>query len=206
MALAWSLSRTTPHRYLLPRSYLLALLTLPDPEPLIDNVLDMSTTALLYGNLGTAEIVCRTRWAASVASGRKWQGRRCEQRRVLYVVGEGVFGFKVHVAAWERDWQHQIADEWLGVLPAAVNLTKPIDVANPRALIDWGGLQFRHARHAGPMHGRSDENSAKDCGAVVDAVTRLMAAHQRSRRRSRVHHAGKDGQNTTRLVGFRGWR
>jgi hypothetical protein len=78
--------------HLLTRS---ALRKLPDPEPLINNVLDQGTTALLYGRWGTAKTFIALDWAASVATGRPWQGRKTVQRRGLYVVAEGAFGFNV---------------------------------------------------------------------------------------------------------------
>jgi AAA domain len=55
---------------LLTRSDLRAL---PKPEPLIGNVLDQGTTALLYGTWGTAKTFIALDWAASVATGRDWQ-------------------------------------------------------------------------------------------------------------------------------------
>ena len=73
------------------------LRNLPDPEPLIDDVLDQGTTALLYGKWSTAKTFIALDWAASVATGRDWQARASRQRRVLYVVGEGAFGFKGRV-------------------------------------------------------------------------------------------------------------
>jgi hypothetical protein len=83
---------------------------LPDPEPLIDNVLDQGTTALLYGKWGTAKTFIALDWAACVATGRAWQDRPTEQRRVLYVVGEGAFGFKGRIDAWEVGWQTDVSD------------------------------------------------------------------------------------------------
>ena len=52
-----------------------ALRTLPAPEPLIDNVLDQGTTALLYGRWGTAKSFIALDWGLCVATGHKWQGR-----------------------------------------------------------------------------------------------------------------------------------
>jgi AAA domain len=110
---------------------------LPDPEPLIDNVLDQGTTALLYGSWGTLKTFIALDWAACAATGHAWQGRTTEKRRVLYVVGEGAFGFKGRVDAWETGWQVDISDEWLSILPVPVNLLNTAEVNNLRALIEW---------------------------------------------------------------------
>src|SRR5262249_16052999 len=111
-----------------------ALRNLPNPEPLIDNVLDQGTTALLYGPWGWPKPSIALGGAASVATGRNWQGRRTAQRRSLYVAGEGAFGFKGRVHAWETGWHTSIADDDFAILPFPVNLTKCVDVANLAAL------------------------------------------------------------------------
>jgi hypothetical protein len=52
-----------------------ALHGLPDPEPLIGEVLDQATVALLYGRWGSGKSFIALDWAASVATGRPWQGK-----------------------------------------------------------------------------------------------------------------------------------
>ncbi|CQD07446.1 hypothetical protein BN000_01488 [Mycobacterium europaeum] len=172
-----------------------ALRTLPDPQPLIDNVLDQGTTALLYGKWGTLKSFIAFDWAASVATGRKWQGRRVAQRRGLYVAGEGAFGFKGRTDAWEIGWRTTIGDNDLDVLPAPVNLMRPLEVANLAALIAWGGYGFVVLDTLARCMVGADENSAKDCGIVVDAMTRLLSFTPGGRGVVLgVHHAGKDGK------------
>jgi AAA domain len=94
-----------------------ALRQLPDPEPLIDNVLDQGTVALLYGRWGSCKSFIAQDWAASVATGRAWQGRPTEQRRALYVAAEGAFGLKGRLSAWEVAWHTTIHDGTLDILP-----------------------------------------------------------------------------------------
>lgn len=177
---------------LLTRSDLRAL---PDPAPLIDNVLDQGTTALLYGKWGTAKTFIALDWAACVATGNKWQGRPAEQRKVLYVVGEGANGFKGRADAWEMAWKTRIGDKWLTWLPAPVNLTNAADINNLVALIQWGGYQFIILDTLARCMVGADENSAKDCGVVVDTLTKLVGCTPNGRGVVlAVHHAGKDGK------------
>jgi hypothetical protein len=68
------------------------LKALPNPEPLIEGTLDRGTTALLYGPWGSGKTFIALDWAASVATGRKWQGRPARKLRVLYIAAEGAFG------------------------------------------------------------------------------------------------------------------
>jgi len=172
-----------------------ALLDLPDPEPLIDNVLDQGTTALLYGKWATAKSFIALDWALSVASGRRWQGRDTERRRVLYIAAEGAYGFKGRIAAWETGWQTPVGDAGFGLLPMPVNLTHPVEVDNLGALIDWGGYSLVVLDTLARCMVGGDENSAKDCGRVVDSMTRLLHITPQGRGVILgVHHAGKDGK------------
>lgn len=182
-----------------------ALRALPAPEPLIDNVLDQGTTALLYGKWGTAKTFIALDWGTSVGTGRKWQGRHVEQRRALYVAGEGAFGFKGRIDAWETGWHTTIADGQIDILPRPVNLTKYADVANLAALIDWGGYSFIVLDTLARCMVGADENSAKDCGIVIDAMTRLLGRTPGGRGVVLgVHHAGKDGKTLRGSSAFEG--
>jgi hypothetical protein len=182
-----------------------ALHNLPNPQPLIDNVLDLGTTALLYGKWGTAKTFIALDWAASVATARPWQGRPTAQRKVLYVVGEGAFGFKGRLDAWETGWDTTIGDEWLHILPIPVNLTNTAAVANLLALIAWGGYSFIILDTLARCMVGADENSAKDCGIVVDALTRILAHTPDGRGVVLgVHHAGKDGKTLRGSSAFEG--
>lgn len=172
-----------------------ALRALPKPHALIGNVLDQGTTALLYGRHGTFKTFIALDWAASVATGRRWQNRQTEQRRVLYVAGEGAFGFKQRIDAWETAWNTQITDDDIDVLPRPVNLTRPLDVANLAALIEWNGYGLVVLDTLARCMVGADENSAKDCGVVVDAMTRMVGHTPEGRGVVLgVHHSGKDGK------------
>lgn len=182
-----------------------ALRDLPDPQPLIDNVLDLGTTALLYGRWGCAKTFIALDWAASVGTGRAWQGRPTAQRRALYVVGEGTHGFKGRLQAWETGWHTTIADGQLDILPHPVNLTHPLDVANLAALIDWGGYGFVVLDTLARCMVGADENSARDCGIVVDNLTGLLRRTPGGRGVVLgVHHAGKDGKTLRGSSAFEG--
>jgi hypothetical protein len=182
-----------------------ALRTLPDPQPLIDNVLDRGTTALLYGRWATAKSFTALDWAASVATGRAWQGRPSAQCRALYIAGEGAFGFKGRVDAWEVGWNTTITDDQFAILPHPVNLTQHLAVGNLAALIEWGGYSFIVLDTLARCMVGADENSAKDCGIVVDALTRLLARTPDGRGVILgVHHAGKDGKTLRGSSAFEG--
>jgi hypothetical protein len=172
-----------------------ALHELPDPEPLIDNVLDQGTLALLYGRWGSCKSFIALDWACSIATKRPWQGRHTEQRRVLYVAAEGAYGLKGRLHAWETGWHTSINDDDLAILPRPVNLTNTAQVRGLAALIDWGGYGFVVVDTLARCMVGADENSAKDCGEVVDALHGLRERTPNSRGVVLgVHHTGKDGK------------
>ena len=178
--------------YLLNRS---ALDALPDPEPLIDDVLDQGTLALLYGQWGTGKSFIALDWAASVATGRNWQGRPTESRRVLYVAAEGAFGLKGRLHAWEAGWKNTIGDDTFDVLPKSVNLTSYAEVRDLAALIKWNGYGLVVFDTLARCMVGADENNAKDCGQVVENMSQLRAATPDGRGVVLgVHHTGKDGR------------
>ncbi|MGB5113527.1 MAG: AAA family ATPase [Mycobacterium sp.] len=187
---------------LLSRSDLAAL---PDAEPLIGGVLDRGTVALLYGKWGTGKSFIALDWAASVATGRRWQGRPSGQARVLYVAAEGAFGMKARVHAWETGWQAKVLDDQLSILPRAVNLIKPAEVAQLRAVIEWGGYDLVVLDTLARCMVGADENSAKDCGEAVDAMVRLRESTPSGRGVVLgVHHTGKDGKTLRGSSAFEG--
>lgn len=172
-----------------------ALRDLPDPSPLIDGVLDQSTVALLYGRWGSGKSFVALDWAACVATGRAWQGRPTEQRRVLYVAAEGAYGLKGRLEAWEVGWQTEILDGWLDVLPMPVNLTRGLDAVRLADLVTEKGYGLVVLDTLARCMVGADENSAKDCGEVVDTLVRLKERAGCGRAVILgVHHTGKDGK------------
>jgi hypothetical protein len=172
-----------------------ALANLPAPEPLIDGVLDQGTVALLYGKWGTLKTFIALDWAASVATGRPWQGRATKQRKALYVAAEGAFGYQARVAAWQQGWGIKLPDGDFVVYPDPVNLMHGAEVKALCALVDHFGYGIVVLDTLARCMVGADENGAKDCGVVIDALGAL--------RRSTpgglgvavgVHHSGKDGK------------
>ena len=70
---------------------------LPQAEPLIEGVL--------------------MRHAYSVATGLPWQGRRVEQVKVLYIIGEGAYGLAPRKRAWESARKVAVDPKWFVMIP-----------------------------------------------------------------------------------------
>lgn len=171
-----------------------ALRDLPDPEPLIDETIDRGTVGLLYGAWGTFKTFTAIDWAASVATGRPWQGRPTHRTPVLYIAAEGAFGLKARIHAWETGWGTTISDEDLFVLPDPVNLARPTEVAELAALISWGEYGLIVFDTLARCTVGLEENSAQDVGLVIDRLYKLRDVTPGGRGTVlAVHHAGKSG-------------
>jgi len=90
----------------------------PRPKHLIKGVLRLNSATWLIAAPASYKSFMALDWAAHVASGQEWNGRRTEQRDVIYVLAEGADGFQDRVTAWEI--RHATALDNLYVLPVAV--------------------------------------------------------------------------------------
>ena len=178
-------------RMLLSRS---DLARLPAPEPLIEDTLDLRTVALLAGAPASRKSFTALDWAASVATGSPWQGRKVRQGRVLYVAGEGAFGLDARLAAWERSRGVEIPDDTLRVLPEAVQLSDPATVSALIEHVEEERYSFIVVDTLARASVGVDENSAEGMGRVVAAVDRVRRATGDGTLLL-VHHTGKDGRS-----------
>ena len=181
-----------------------ALQNLPEPQPLIEDVLDQGTVALIYGKWGTCKTFIAIDWACSVATGRNWQGRATHRRKALYVAAEGAFGYRARMQAWTQAWNQPLGADIL-ILPIPVNLTRLGDVRELCALIEHHGFGFIGLDTLARCMVGGDENSARDCGIVIDAMCLLREATPEGRGViCGVHHAGKDGKTFRGSSAFEG--
>ena len=184
-----------------------ALRQLPKPEPLIDNVLDQGTVALLYGKWGTYKSFIALDWAASVATGRAWQGRPTEQRRVLYIAAEGAFGLNGRIDAWEQGWRTTIHDGDSRHPAAPGEPHQRGGSPQPGRADRLGRLQLHRPRHAGPLHGRRRRKLGQRLRRGGRRAAPAARAHpRRPRRRTRRSPHRQRRQNVPRVLGVRGRR
>ncbi len=91
---------------LLPTS---TLLTLPDPEWLMNGVLPMGAVSVIYGQPETGKSFVALDWAMCISEGRPWLGKfATKQAPVIYIAAEGGTGIKKRVAAWMA--HHEVRD------------------------------------------------------------------------------------------------
>lgn len=180
--------------------------TLPDPEPLVAGWLYQNTLAQLVGQPGAYKSFVAVDLACCVALGRPWHGRPVTQSCVLYVVGEGLAGYKLRVAAW---CAHNGVEQ--AELRGKLLLTRgSVQIGGQ----DWAGLSEWVVDHKAGLiifdtRARAtvgtNENDGGEQGPIIDLCHTLRAATGGVL--LTVHHTGHaNGEAAERGKGTIAWR
>lgn len=177
----------------------------PDPEWIIEGVIQRDTLALIVGAQETYKSFAALDMAMSIAEGHLWQGRACKQGPSVYISAEGGSGLGLRVAAWEiaretpaehclflPDQAPQFLDRRQDgdVEELLLSLS---DMSEPPAFVVVDTLARVMVGH--------DENSVEHMGSLIAAADRLRQATGASV--MFVHHNNKQGgaRGSTSLLG-----
>ncbi|WP_288813033.1 helicase RepA family protein [uncultured Gordonia sp.] len=147
---------------------------LPGPEPLLGNLLFRKSVVVLAGAPGSFKSFVALDWAASVTTGKAWQGHAAERGTVVYLAGEGDTGLPKRILAWEQANNRGVKAP-VKVFPRPAALHKPDD-AETKAMVE--SIIRRKpdlvvidtlARYTPGMN----ENSAEDMGLFVQVASRI---------------------------------
>ena len=167
------------------------LYRLPEPRPLVEGLISENSFCVMYGAPGSGKSFCVLDLGLSIAHGMPWHHKQTQQGSVLYIAGEGVGGLKRRVKAFHT--YHGLSSiSSFHVLQQAVNFRDEQSVKRLLRSIDRVGGDFNAVfvdTVARALPG-SDENSATDMGAFVDACDRIR--HHTGAAVIGVHHSGKD--------------
>lgn len=179
------------------------LLSSPKPtEWLIADLIEEGTLIQLFGASKAGKSFMALDWAASIATGRDWNGREVAQGSVFYIAGEGHAGIARRLRAWEIHSGQGLADS-----PLHVSVV-------PAALIDEGSaavvserIAALEAEHGKPKLividtlarniGNGEESSNADIGRFIHNLDALL----KSRFEAAVlivHHTGHGDQERAR--------
>jgi hypothetical protein len=179
---------------------------LEDPTPLIAGWLYNDTTARLVGQPGSYKSFVALDMACCVALGRPWHGRPVMQTPVLYVVGEGLAGYKKRVRAW-----CEINEVPQSELRGKLLLTRgSVQIGGEEwpALTEWvinnkAGLVVVDTQARATVG--FEENSSSEQGVIIrhcDALRELAGGVMLL-----VHHTGHaNGEAADRGRGSSAWR
>ncbi|MDA7809258.1 helicase RepA family protein, partial [bacterium] len=158
---------------------------------LVEGLISENSFCVMYGAPGSGKSFCALDIGLSIASGMPWHDKQTQQGSVLYIAGEGVGGLKRRVKAFHT--HHGLSS--IGsfhVLQQAVNFRDEQSVQRLLRSIDRedGNFQAVFVDTVARALPGSDENSATDMGAFVDACDRIR--HHTGAAVIGVHHSGKD--------------
>ncbi|WP_256750505.1 AAA family ATPase [Mesorhizobium sp. Mes31] len=187
------------------------MLSMPDPQFVVDRHLPERSLGFLYGAPGAKKSFIALDWALHLAFGKNdWHGDPIKTKPdgvVLFLAGEGAAGMKVRARAWMQ--QHQIPQREQNagrfhLIPQSVELMKPENVRKLANTLRLGlgkpviAIIVDTVSRAMPG---ADENMQKDmslfvraCDTLKDEFDCLVLG---------VHHAGKKGdmRGSTVLLG-----
>ena len=175
-----------------------------DNQPLtwlIKGVIPRADTIVLFGESGSGKTFLMLDMVAAIARGIEWGGKRVTQGRVLYLVAEGVRGFRQRVRAYchqagvlERDLpidvMHEVTPNLLDA-GQVKDLCKELAVRQPYDLVVVDTFA--------QVTPGANENSGEDMGAAL-ARCRAIGRAAGQAPVVLVHHSGKDASK-----GSRGW-
>jgi len=163
---------------------------IPAPRHLIRGVLTLDSEAWMVGGPGSKKSFTALDMAACISLGRPWQGLETMQGPSVIIVAEGASGTGKRVKAWQKSY---------GQMGPVYFLPRPVQAANLGA---WATL-VKACQRIAPVFVVIDtqarvtvgleENSAKDMGVFVDAVSAIR--HATGACVMAVHHTGRRGQD-----------
>ena len=181
---------------------------LTEPAPLrwlIKGWVPESGVTMVFGESGAGKTFVTLDLACRIACGLDWHGRRAKKGCVVYLCGEGNFGFRQRVAAWAKLHGRTDLDELL-----VSNKALDLDGQNAAAEI----LRAVRELTSGDVeciivdtvnnHMAGDENSARDVRNMFGACNVVAAAL-----RSTVilnHHIGHGVDAKGRARGSSAWK
>jgi hypothetical protein len=163
---------------------------LPDPEILIDGLIDHGTVTKLVGESGKGKSFVAIDWSLCIATGRRWKHRNVRQGRVLYIAAEGAYGLKKRIRAWKKTYG-DVPPDSLKLIPDAVQLA---DVGQLAALVrvarDYDVVVIDTLSRTSVG---LEENSSTDMARYIDACYKIRdAAKEAGATVLVVHHTGYD--------------
>ena len=170
------------------------LRSLPPPEWLVDEILPASSFAFLYGPSGVGKSFVALDLALSIATGRPWHGHPVKQGPVLYVVTEGLWGFRSRLSAWEQHFEVSVA--------GGVHFTREaIQLVNDQRRVASRVIELQPTLIVfdtlAQVAEGLDENSSKDMGQVTAALRAIKLSSSNTTVLV-VHHTGHQEQGRLR--------
>ena len=165
---------------------------------LIKGYLPSESFGVLFGPSGSYKSFHAVAWAASIATGKPWNGCRSSKGAVIYVVGEGGAGVPRRIKGWEKEHnegrpienlftiKHPVFVGSNGQVEALINTVKEAESRSGEKVkvifLDTLARCFAGA----------DENRAADMNLFIAGCDKVKAETGASV--VVIHHSGKNGE------------
>ncbi|MFF0879017.1 AAA family ATPase [Micromonospora aurantiaca (nom. illeg.)] len=150
---------------------------LPKIEPLVEDTYGRHSYIVLAGRNATYKTFVALDLALSHCTGKLWQGRKVEQGRVLYMLGEGAYGLDDRIQAWLAEHNLTLTPGMLTILPRTVRLFNNHEELEALVeLVRRGGYVLVVIDTLRRATGGAKGNSNDDMGEVVDAIEDIKRA------------------------------
>ncbi len=173
-----------------------------DAHDFVQGLLVDRSAVVIYGASGSGKTFFTTDLCLHIAAGMTWQGRRVEQRGVIYCVLEGTVGFANRVAAWRERYapsgsvNFAAIESPINMLDAEADveaLCNSLDDAKQLFGMPVGLVVLDTLSRA--MAG-GDENNPEAMGTLVRNIDYLR--DRTGAAVASVHHTGKDASRGAR--------
>jgi hypothetical protein len=148
------------------------LRALPDPEWLVDGLIQKNTITFLAGPPGMGKTFCTIHLTRALASGLNFFGRETKKAKTLYVVAEGASSFKLRIDAWDQKFglYTPVKDGQIHYLARGVNLSIPEQVDRLRDYFKDGDFDLLVIDTYSQLSGVTDENGAAENATVMNSL------------------------------------
>ena len=169
---------------------------------LIKDYLPAESFGILYGKSGSFKSFHAVSWAASIATGKEWNGKKSRPGAVVYVAAEGGPGIPKRIKGWENEFNNK------EVIQNLLTVKHPVFVGSN----DQVKTMINTIRAAERMTGQkvtavildtlarcfagADENKAADMNLFIAGCDKIKANTGASI--IVVHHSGKDEEKGAR--------
>lgn len=168
---------------------------------LIQNLVELNSLALLFGDPGCGKSFLAIDMALCVATGDAFHGRGVKPGPVIYIAGEGHNGLKRRMMAWSicNKIDHDNAPLFVSMAPAAFTDAEIVQQVKD-------AIELISAEHGPPVliiidtlarnFGPGDENSTQDMSRFIQAADALRTISQATI--LIVHHSGHSDKGRAR--------
>jgi predicted peroxiredoxin len=119
------------------------MLNMPEPEWLVDGLLQVKTNNLAFGKSNTFKSFIGIDIACCIANGVKWHGKAVKKKKAMYVATEGANGVgRFRIPEWHRHHGIDFATADIFLYPKEIKLDDTAEVKKLIATVKEYGIEF----------------------------------------------------------------